>query len=112
MEREQFYERLNIDIPSMERKKYSRAKAQAKFRKDEWAFTVDTWYKMWLESGVIEHRGKEPHQYCMVRLDPIEAWGPHNCIIVPRRMHLKKVIHDSLWSDKKSQWQRHHGVSK
>lgn len=108
---EQSYERLNKEIPYSERQKYARAKAQAKFRREEWAFTADTWYNMWLDSGVIEHRGRKPHQYCMVRLDTIEAWGPHNCIIVPRRTHMKKAAYEMLSGDK-TDWQRRHGVNK
>lgn len=92
--------------------RYSRQQAQARYRKQEWAFTDKTWFKMWEDSGVMEHMGREPHQYCMVRLDPIEAWSPKNCIIVPRRMHLKKGIYDALWSKEKTNWQPRHGVKK
>jgi len=108
---EQNYKRYNVEIPPEERRKYSLAKAQAKFRQEEWAFTADTWYQQWIESGVMQHRGKQPHQYCMVRLDTIEAWGPHNCIIVPRRMHLKKCMYETKTKNY-TDWQPKHGVSK
>ena len=36
----------------------------------------------------------KPWHYCMVRVDRTEAHGPHNCIIVPRRMHFKKIFHE------------------
>lgn len=75
---------------------YSRAAAQARFYKQEWAFTLETWYDMWDQSGVKEHRGNKPHQYVMVRKDEIEAWGPHNCIIMSRRTHLKKHCYERL----------------
>ena len=100
-----------LDTPYDERVKYSRAKAQAKYRREEWAFTFETWYNMWLESGVIEHRGSRPHHYCMVRLDTIEAWGPHNCIIVSRRTHMKKA-HHRMTTGQDTDWQRRHGVGK
>jgi len=74
--------------------RYSRAKAQAAYFKQEWAFTPENWYKIWCDSGVMEHLGRLPHQYCMVRIDNIEAWGPHNIIIIPRRMHFKKLFYE------------------
>jgi len=75
---------------------YSKARAQAKFQKQEWAFELETWYDLWESSGVMEHRGRKPHQYVMVRKDEIEAWGPHNCIIVSRRTQLKKHCYERL----------------
>ena len=88
-------------------RKYSMAKAQARFRNEEWAFDAASWYNVWEISGVKEHQGRQPHQYCMVRKDIIEAWGPTNCIIIQRRMHLKKRAYlafrgykDSPWTDK------------
>ena len=75
------------------RRKHSISRAQAKLRKEEWAFTFETWFSMWDVSGVKDHRGNKPHQYCMVRLDNIEAWGPHNCIIVGRRRVSYRVAH-------------------
>jgi len=77
-------------------KAYSLAKAQAKFLRHEWAFELETWFGMWEESGVKQHRGNKPHQYCMVRLDQIEAWGPHNCIIIPRRKGLQKHVYENV----------------
>ena len=44
-------------IPSEDRTAYARQKAQAKYRRQEWAFTIDTWLDMWNTSGVKEHRG-------------------------------------------------------
>ena len=92
------------------RRKYSNTRALARYRKEEWAFTFETWDDMWETSGVKEHRGNKPHQYCMVRLDPIEAWGPHNCIIVGRRMHLKKQAYETMHNFPKMPWEEKHGV--
>tara|TARA_R110000868_G_scaffold96433_1_gene265341 strand:- start:1222 stop:1647 length:426 start_codon:yes stop_codon:yes gene_type:complete len=75
-------------------RRYSVRRCQAKFRREEWAFTPDTYWKMWVESGRADQCGRRPDQYCMVRVDKLEAWGPHNCIIVLRRTQLKK-----LWQD-------------
>lgn len=92
---------------------YSRARAQAKFQKHEWAFELETWYAMWDESGVKEHRGNKPHQYVMVRKDEIEAWGPHNCIIVSRRTQLKKhALEKMLKRIPETEWEDKHAVRK
>lgn len=99
-------------IPRPWNKKYSYAKSQAKHRNQEWAFTDETWYEVWEQSGVKEHMGRQPHQYCMVRKDDIEAWGPHNCIIVPRRMHLKKTAYVYVHNYPDAPWEDKHSVKK
>lgn len=71
---------------------YARARCQAKFRREEWAFTPETWMRMWRNSGVMQYRMTQAHGYCMARMDKLEAWGPHNCVIVPRRTQLKKTL--------------------
>ena len=37
---------------SLAKKKYSRHKAQSKFRKIDFNFTFDEWYNWWLKHGV------------------------------------------------------------
>ena len=94
-------------------KAYSVAKAQAKFQKQEWAFELETWYKLWEDSGVKEHRGNKPHQYCMVRKDPIEAWGPHNSIIISRRKGLQKQAYERMLKIyAPTEWEDRHAIRK
>ena len=83
-------------IPSKIRLAYSRAKAQAKFRGDVWALTITDFWDIWEHSGAWEHRGRKPHQYCMVRKEDLAPWCKENCIIVTRRMHLKKQCYESM----------------
>lgn len=97
-------------IPKEYARKYSMAKSQAKFRNEEWAFTQDTWLEMWQQSGVIEHMGRGIHQYCMVRKDPIEAWGPHNCVIVSRRSHHKKLAYVQFQGYPNMPWEDRHDI--
>ena len=99
-------------IPKDWAKKYSMAKAQSKYRKEEWAFDQDTWYQMWMESGVSEHSGRLPHQYCMVRKDIIEAWSPTNCVIIKRRMHFKKKAYVHFQGYPDAPWEDRHNVKK
>jgi len=98
------------NLPHPWNRKYSRAQSQAKYRKEEWAFTAESWYAMWVNSGKMEYIGKHSHCYCMVRKDEVEAWGPHNCIIVTRRMHLKKVMYENCHNLPKTNWKDEHGV--
>lgn len=101
-------EKYDTSTPYLWRKRYSMAKSQAKHRFEEWAFEYREWYDMWIESGVSEHMGRQPHHYCMVRKDAIEAWSLKNCIIVPRRQFMKKTCYETLlrmvpvtdWKDK------------
>lgn len=109
---EKRYENPN-NIPYEWIKAYSNAKAQAKFQKQEWAFELETWYQMWEDSGVKEHRGNKPHQYCMVRKDPIEAWGPHNSIIISRRKGLQKQAYERMLKIyAPSEWEDRHAIRK
>ena len=98
------------EIPSEYAKRYSKAQAQAKFRREEWAFDQHTWLKMWQDSGVLEHAGRQPHQYCMVRKDPIEAWSPTNCIIIPRRQHFKKRAYVEFQGYPDAPWEDRHDI--
>jgi len=97
-------------LPHPWSRRYAMVAAQARHRKEEWAFDQDSWYKMWEDSGVMEHYGRQVHQYCMVRKDPIEAWGPHNCIIVSRRKHFKKSIYENMLNWPKTDWRDDDGV--
>lgn len=89
---------------------YARSRAQAKHRGEEWAFTLEQWYDMWQASGVAQHRGRRPHEYCMVRKDTIEAWGLHNCMIVSRRLNLRKHAYENMWQVPETQWQDRHAT--
>lgn len=100
---------IKYNIPREWGVRYSRAKALAKYRGEYWAFTHETWYDMWVESGVMHHMSNKPEGYCMVRKDPIEAWSPNNCIIVTRRNHFKKTWYEKQ-KNKKVDWQDRHGV--
>ena len=83
-------QKYNLPIPW--NRHYAKHKHKAYSKGHEWAFTHESWYKIWQDSGVMQYRGRRVHEYCMVRLDPIEAWGPHNCIIVERRKQMSSII--------------------
>ena len=79
-------------LPQLWNRRYVIQRNQAKYRKEEWAFTPDSWYKLWYDSGVMEHHGRKSYEFCMSRKDPLEAWSPDNCIILRRRKHLAKCL--------------------
>jgi hypothetical protein len=70
---------------------YARARCQARHRREEWAFTPESWYKCWCDSGLMDLRDRKRSGYVMVRVDRIEAWGPHNCRIISRLRQLAGV---------------------
>lgn len=82
-------------LPDLWNRRYSVARCQARFRREEWAFTPETWYATWCDSGRAEQCGPKPDDYCLVRVDRTEAWGPHNCIVVQRRKQLRKLLINS-----------------
>ena len=98
-------------LPSPWNTYYARAKCQAIYRKNFWSFTPDSWYQMWVESGVMQHKGRKTHQYRMVRMDPTEAYGPHNCIIISNRMHYKKLMYENARRGPKTNFQPQHAVN-
>lgn len=91
-------------------RRYSRMKAQAKYRGDEWALSPQEYMQLWEESGVKEHCGAKPHQYCMVRKDPTEAWSYSNTMVVSRRLMLRKVCYETWHGVPPTDWQDKHGV--
>jgi hypothetical protein len=78
-------------IPSDWRLRYSRARAQAKYRKEQWEFNIETWYGFWQSSNQSEKLGSKLDGVVMVRLDKNRAWSIDNCIIVSRRHQLWKL---------------------
>lgn len=68
----------------------------ARYLGQEWAFTHETWYHMWQQSGVAHLYGRTRDAYRMVRRDPVEAWGPHNCVIVSGERFLRRNL-EYMW---------------
>ena len=79
-------------------------------RGDYWNFTWESWIDMWTGSGVMEHYGRKIHQYCMARKDPIEAWGPDNCIIIKRRTLIMKHAHENFNGVERTEFTDKHDI--
>ena len=90
------------EIPSLWRLRYSRAKAQAKFRKEEWGFNIETWYGFWQASKQADKIGSKLEGVVMVRIDRNKSWNINNCIIVSRSHQLWKLGRDNFANAKES----------
>lgn len=67
---------------------WMRAKAQARFRNEDWSMSFEEFYELWK----IEwpNRGRKPDDICMTRDDPDGAWDVDNTILITRSEHLKR----------------------
>jgi hypothetical protein len=90
------------DIPKIWVRKYNVKQCYCRYKKQEWAFTVYSFYDVWKKSGVMDKISRSPSGYCMVRLDPMEAWSPNNVKIVQRGRLLMRNITE-IW---KKTWGR------
>lgn len=90
------------DVPTIWVRRYNVKKGFCKFQQQEWSFTHQSFYKVWKNSGVMDKISRSPGGYCMVRLDPTEAWSPNNVKIVQRGRLLMRNITE-IW---KKTWGR------
>jgi hypothetical protein len=90
------------DVPTEWVTRYNRKKVFCLWKKQEWSFTLHSFYDLWCKSGVMDKISRSPGGYCMVRLDPTEAWSPKNVKIVQRgRLLMRNIRH--IW---KNTWER------
>jgi hypothetical protein len=78
-------------IPALWRLRYSRSKAQAKYRKEPWEFNIESWYKFWQDSGLTDRLGRGLDSVVMIRKDRNLPWNLDNCIIIARSRQLWKL---------------------
>jgi hypothetical protein len=74
-------------ILAIQRRAYSRMRAQAKFRREEFILTWQEFYDMW--APVWEHRGRALEQLCLSRIDWEGEWSIDNVQIITREEHFK-----------------------
>jgi hypothetical protein len=63
--------------------------AQAKFRKEEWDFSFEEYYQLWLPHW--DNRGRDSLNVCMTREDMDAPWTAGNVVIMTRNEHLKRM---------------------
>jgi hypothetical protein len=67
---------------------WSRSKAQAKFRGDDFLITEEEWMTLVWPTDLWLRRGRRSEDLCLVRDDPKGAWSVDNVMIVTRRAQL------------------------
>ena len=68
---------------------YNKMKSQAKFRKEEWALTLEDFFALWREHWY--NRGRGTYNVILARKDPEQPWSKHNAEITPRSEHIARV---------------------
>jgi hypothetical protein len=63
------------------------AKAQAKFRGEEFTLTFDQYYNIWLP--LWDQRGRKSGDMCMTRRDESRGWTKTNTVILTRKEHFE-----------------------
>ena len=66
---------------------YSKAKAQADYRNEEWSLTAAEWDIIWPDH-LWDRRGRDPESLCMSRKDYEKGWSLDNVRLLTRRAHL------------------------
>lgn len=66
---------------------WQQAKAQAKFRGEDFELEFEDYYEFWQKDW--DNRGRLPDNMCMTRIDSEGAWSRDNCLIITRREHLQ-----------------------
>ena len=68
---------------------YNKMKAQAAFRREDWALTLQDYFDSWL--GSWHMRGRGGNDLVMTRIDSEFPWRRGNVEIIPRYEHIRRV---------------------
>ncbi len=68
-------------IPANVRRAYSSQRRWVSSAGMDWSFNLESWWKVWHESGNFEHRGANQGQFRMRRRDNTQSWGPTTVFI-------------------------------
>lgn len=71
---------------------WSRAKAQAKYRGEDWQLTADDWKAIWTPE-LHARRGRGTDDLCLFRIDSEKSWHKDNVILITRRAQLIRQHH-------------------
>jgi hypothetical protein len=76
------------EIPHKQYTAWLRAKAQARYRGEQWDLTFDEFQTLW--HGYWSRRGRGTLSYVMSRHDPDGAWDTTNAACMQRIEYLKR----------------------
>lgn len=65
-----------------------RMKAQCAFREEEFNLNFEQFFDLWKDDWA--HRGRQPEDMCMTRIDADGAWELGNVEIITRLEHLRR----------------------
>jgi len=69
-----------------------RARAQARYRGEEWTITEQQFIDIWRTDDLYLNKGRSPQHLCMTRIDPSQGWHVDNVHIISRHTHYKNTI--------------------
>lgn len=64
------------------KQKYNCQKWKANLKNIPWLFTFEEWYKVWIDSGHWDNRGRKANEYCMARIKDVGPYSVNNVKIV------------------------------
>lgn len=70
------------------------AKAQAKFRDEEFTLTFEEYAELWRPHW--HQRGRKINEYCMTRHDITKGWTRENAWVVERSIHQDRHIKNNI----------------
>jgi len=70
---------------------WTRSKAQARARGEQWMIDWEDYYYIWTVNGDVLNKGRSQTSLCLARLDPKAPWTVGNVQIEPRSQHLKRL---------------------
>ena len=68
---------------------WSRARAQAAFRDEQWQLTFNDWCHFWSTEELWAQRGRANESLCLTRYDETAPWSLKNCCLIKRYNHLR-----------------------
>lgn len=73
-----------------------RARAQAKFRGEDWLISEQDYILLWRINGNYKRKGRTTGSLCLVRIDIEKAWSLDNVQVVERVRHFRKCGSERL----------------
>jgi hypothetical protein len=68
-----------------------RARAQARFRNQQWEITEEQYIQLWQQNDRYKQRGRGRHSLCMTRRDKRLPWRVDNVEFMTRQAHFSSI---------------------
>lgn len=70
---------------------WTRSKAQARLRGEEWLIDWEDYYYLWTRNQDYKKKGRSPDSICLARIDTSKGWHVDNVSLEPRSQHLQRL---------------------